>query len=639
MVSRARSLVRPRLLRARPLSLVLAPLLAACSPPAPAPVRWMQAGMPAAPSPPAAPPVDPRAPLVIPETRGAPAPWLEPTLRRSMNPLASPKQVAAGKRTAVVELADYEHDYAYSSGTTPTVTDRPKVPRAFVLVTEAEGVLGPLVSPVEPSWIGVDGDDQIFVAGEDGDLYAAASAEDARSGRFERRADRPGATRWDAGQGLLAAAARDELSLSDDAGKSFHVVRPKKGQSILALALRFDGVIAVQVEDRKGKRTVLTSADGGKSFRASKYQPKTIVREGAWIWTGDADCPATLDADGRAFVIDQQAYEAFRDRRRWSTQVMGNDGARGFFPAEPVDRLDLPALPDPKAGGALGDPAACEERPRGGIGGILGSMADPRDCVGARCLRDAFVETRAAGPRAALLLSDGECDRLAGPGKRWCADDARLVRAPHWALVDRRSGVVETIARLPAPCDPARVYHHRGIEALVCGTGPSSSAIYTLAPGPTFTREIDLPMAASAITAVSGAADGTLLFHLACAPVDASCRAFVRAPLAIGDNRAYRVLDVPGAQAYRALEGGAALAFIASPDGRQLALGLSRADGTYQSLTPFTAALDGILNASITASRNVELTLRAGPGVFEQRSVWVTNGGGLVDAPRRAVGP
>jgi hypothetical protein len=608
------------------------PLATACGAPEPAPARPWAPPRVFSPQPA---PLDPRAPLTVPVTGGAPAPWLEPLLRKAMSPLASPKQVAAGRRAAVVELGDYEHDYEYQRDGSTKVHDRPRVPRAFVLVSEEQGVLGPLVPPVEPVWIGVDGDDHVYITGDEGALFVAEGPKEAALGRFERRGARPLATRWDVGDGLVAAAQGDELAVSRDGGETFRTSLPRKGQRITQLFVRFDGVIVVRVEDQAQRATVLSSTDGGKSFRAPRYQPEKLMREGAWIWNGRSDCPAVLAADGRAFTVDRAGHDELRQRRRWSAQVQASKTMVGFLPDLPADRLDAPPLPDRKKRGALEDPLACSEAKSGVVGGLLGSMGPDSGCVGVRCLRNGYVESEATGAHQALFFADAPCDRAEGSNKRWCASDARLLRPPHWALIDRRTGALEAVAELPGPCQPGHLHAHRGLNLLVCGTGAATSSLFTLSSSKSWTHELDLPLPASALRTVSGAADGTLLVHLDCAPVDIGCRALVRAPLALGDPRAYRELAVPGAQAYRALEGGAALAFVASPDGRQLALGLCAADGSQRALTPFSAPLDGVLGASITAGRNVQLSLRAGAGPLQRRDVVVTNDGGWIEAPRR----
>jgi hypothetical protein len=302
---------------------------------------------PAPPAPTTAPapapePVDPSEPVRVHVAAVRPASWRQAPWDgpAGADPLALRELVAVGMRTALVRT------------------------RAGTFAVDAQnGVTGPLALPASPRWIGLAGDDDaVLVASETGALRRARNVAAAMKPRgFELRAELPGATQWDASGQAIAAVIGGEVAVSTDGGATFTRKELLRGHRAAQVLARHDGVV-VAVASRGELRRTFVSRDGGQRWTMAAHQPRSLRREGSWIWNVDSDCPALLSLDARQWTseLPPSRFDGEPWRRALSRAAATSDGwAWRGSTAGTASKPEAP--PAPRAGRAvLGGPRRCK---------------------------------------------------------------------------------------------------------------------------------------------------------------------------------------------------------------------------------------------------------------------------------------
>ena len=459
-----------------------------------------------------------------------------------------------------------------------------------LLAVDAElGVVGPIALPAQSTWVGVDGEDQIWVGRhEDGALFRAASAKAAsRTEAFELVLTLPEARAWDASGPFVVVATPSRVLLSSDQGRSFVERAVKKLDTLFQIYVRGDGVLVAQGESATSRARpeelpeTLISTDGGLSWRSSPYQPGKLERRGSWIWSGDITCVAALTVDAKAWSADPDLSDlpGWRDPRE---AMLSLTDALYAVPFDgPIASTMTPA-PAPNAPPYHeGVVASCQdpilesplevEAP-----GRDASRRGPREqpCQGVECLRGAAPEA----PRAAreiYLLADATCRWPKGLPARArepsCSAPGALVeRAPHVVTWDHEDDVM-IMEAAPKGCIPERVFNARGLHLIACREASGARLLARRAEETEglWHEEARITSRAATLSSLSMSQDGTLILHGFC-DRDRCAPSYLRQPLAAGAVQAWSQVALPAELLLTAipLPGGNALV-AARPAGDQ----------------------------------------------------------------------
>ncbi|WP_437790722.1 hypothetical protein [Sorangium sp. So ce693] len=538
-------------------------------PPAPLETPARAAGAPA---------VDPSAPLTLPIAAIPPATWVEPALgaqeraRAGRDPFREHTEIALGEHVAIFA--------AKGGGADPAGG-------AFA-VDEKLGVVGPLKLPARFTWVGVAGPqiDTLYGATPDGVLHRAAGVRDALrpDGGFVPRSSVPGATAWDAAGALIAAAAGERVSVSADEGRSFTSAVVAPGKTVRAVLVRPDGVLAAVVEapargQQPAEPDTFLSLDRGKTWKRSAFQPRSIEREGSWIWNGNASCPAVLSRDGQAWTraaAGLYARPSFGVALHLSPAIRAT--AAGSFRSAVV-----PPAPEPPRRGdtAVGREPPCKSDDDGVVGGI-GLIGEAGvSCGGALCLLESAAPRPQPTRTRIATFGDGICGptSVRPPGSD-CA--AHLTRPPTFAVVDHIASTVTPVAAPEGCPQPVALHNAAGIGVLICRGGSGGAVLFVRGAQGAWHAEGSQATPAEALEGIAAAPDGTLLLLEPTPPASARQReplqALVRSPLPLGTPQAWRRVTAPDGVAALPAPGGAAL-IASSPTasaGRRLDVTLDR---------------------------------------------------------------
>jgi hypothetical protein len=447
-------------------------------------------------------------------------------------------------------------------------------------VDDTRGVRGPLQLPERAVWVGIAAQ-RVLAAEPGGELFAAPDLQHAARGAFKRIAQVPGASLWDASMGFVATTAADEAFVSADAGASFRRATPRPNAILTDLAVRSDGVVAVIAAVPGGDREPFVSRDAGRHWARAAVEVDGLARVGGWIFTGQKECPVVLGADGVRWRDDLPGDALWR--REWEAGALAVSQSYTAHPRLPMISPSDPAPPRAPRGSArmvtarscdyetrfrpLPSEASdgCGPGPLGCLKGSVGPAAPPGE------VRIAFFQDAACAPE------DADRD---DPVK--CREGAPLVHLPTAAVVAQR-GSLRPVP-LPADCEPeARqgLTAAGGVTVLLC-KGEGRRALYLGDAAGEWHREGELLAGAGAPVAAL-AADGTLLLRVACSGLNRCENSawYLRTPRPLGDERAWKRLDVQGATAYRSLVGGRALAIIDDDDPEgMISLTMVEVDGT-----------------------------------------------------------
>lgn len=536
---------------------------------------------------------EPTGPVVLELEAPTPAPWLEPEAEDGANPLANAWEIAVGARRGLVRPDN----------------------RALYAIDLDRGASGPLElpDPETVKWIGIGGiDDQLFILREDGKLYRSASVSDFKVlvelGPF------PDIQVHSAAPGLVVLASRNTLHVSTD-GAKFVTVKPPVDR-VDGVFARSDGVLVVQGKTGRD-RTLITmiTRDRKKWVRSRLQPPSTLWHVGAWIRTDAQSCKkAVLSADGEHWVKLDDPSPVLRAAVSLGELLEHEPDRVAYGTRQYRTAIELPP---PKFDPALEvtGPDAGNCRPSM-VGGVNPGAAERR-----RLGRDLLASVRGAQREEVRsrtnvgILSDGVCsDGDADPkNKQQCRDGAKLVRAPHVALIDRvdnRALVLEP----PAGCVPIATRAARGLPLVFC-EGGETTQVYLLAKNGTWRDEGSHPGHAP-FDDVQIAADGTLLVFPACDD-QKPCRVWVRSPHGIG-KPAWRTLD--DGEIYRATTAGAVLVGVREETGPsfvRVAFYLDRPGRARDKLA--TARFDERLTAVEVVGHEVRIAVGKDDGRVLQR--------------------
>ncbi len=415
---------------------------------------------------------------------------------------------------------------------------------------EDHGLVGPIAWPPAASFVGLDGDDAVWVGTQDA-VLRAPDVLAAKAGAFQKVLAISYPVAFASTKGMVVAATSTTLHVSKDSGKTFTKIAPKQDLTIEDVFARPDGLLAILGRDAAGEVSLWIAKDGA-TFVRSSVQSARVGQVGSHLYVNG--CPGgILSSDGTIWNRWDEEYRAPFSFSAWATPLEVSSWPRAFTSTTwPNLASPPPPAPDPK-GSIKGAPGACTHGPGGAIGiGGLGRGRRAGACVGASCIRGSLGELPRETPTELAFYADGACERDA----KGACTDAPWRRAPHVWLKGSKAPIA-----VPAGCDPIRMTSAGGVGALFCRSG-SSMAVHTIAKDGTFHAEGTVP--AQTIEDVTIAADGTLVVHPRCGAKDhgqtgACPAALVRAPSPLGAASAWRSTTVPRAYAYRVLPSGHAL--------------------------------------------------------------------------------
>jgi hypothetical protein len=542
-------------------------------------------------------------PLEIAGAVGGGAPWLASL---------SPRPVAA--KTDAVTLA-VSHDAALA-GTEAGV---------FALHRK-HGVVGPL-AVTEASWVGLDDRGRVLAAREGGALLRAADVLAARAAEgFAEVAKVAGALAWDASGEWIAVATKGGVLVSGDGARSFRVVGEVRGAT--RVWVRGDGAVAAQSGDTLPHTWL---AAPGKRFARPRGDLPALTRVGGWIGAGEP-CAIALSSDGQRFAA----------LPRWIGPEERSEWARALLPTSEVvastrDFVESPAEPPPPAppsrqadwtGCGLGIPQLAHLLPA-----PSGSAAPASS--GAAAVSGVLDEEPTPAAKAVALFGDGLCDPAdedhASPGT--CRAGAPLQRLPSVALIDREADTV-AVGALPPGCTPQRLFTAGGVGVLVCEplAAPEEAPLFLADVTGRWQSEGTLRLGGRSADALRLAPDGTLLLRAGWAD-PASRRAFVRRPLALGEPRAWREVDVRGAAEVRVDVGGGLLLVL--PEGAPLpnmvSLALDTPAAPRRPLVERAVLPGALLDVAIVGRRVAFFWGDAGRDRATRS--WISGSGALLPAP------
>ncbi len=419
----------------------------------------------------------------------------------------------------------------------------------YLAVHAGHGVIDPIAMPEKPAWIGLDGQDGIWVAGEGGVLWRAPDVLAARKDTgYVQVGTFPEAKACEVTKGLVVVREATRLHVSLDRGKTFRKVVPEEGMRIKRAFVRYDGVLLVQGELPGEGPLTLISVDGGETFLPSAFEAGELFHKGTWIYSNR--CPAAvLSRDPEKWAPRDSYYDKPPGFGAWRGPLEGSRYVRPFDLGAAPNNLVRPLPPQAPAPGqdVTGADGAC----RGGGAGVLGGMrgrSDPAPGCGIACLRGT---TGGQVPDAASrfwFLQDALCEANAGTCK-----PGTLTRRPHVAVVDGS----QTRLAEPVCAEPIEMLSGPGLGLMACRT-PDGTSIYSLSRKLQFSQEAEFGVPATSFQTVLGAVDGTLVMLPKCPKQEDCPPAWVRLPKAQGADL-WRPTRVPGALTYRALARGQAL--------------------------------------------------------------------------------
>lgn len=425
------------------------------------------------------------------------------------------------------------------------------------------GLVGPITFPANAKFIGLDGDDAVYVGTKDS-LLRAADVLAAKKGTFQKILSIPFAVDFATTAGMVVAADARTLHVSKDGGKSFTKITPAGDVSIDQLFARGDGLLAVIGSDKAGESSFLIAKDG-VSFVPSKFRPPHVYQSGAYLYAHG--CPgAILSSDGVTWNRWDRDYGAPNDTSGWGTPLRTASYPRAFDASKYVTHKS-PSAPEPAKDSMTGTPGKCGGGT--GVGAIGGGGRSRRRggaCSGTACVRASIGEEPRSTPTSFAFYGDGVCDRDA---KGRCKEPWK--REPHvWTNADKSP------LEVPTGCASMRLLSAGGIGVLFCEQDEQTTAVYTIGKDAKFKAEGTIAL--TEIDDLTIASDGTLLLHPVCGDKlqgeTGMCPpAYVRAPSALGAANAWRA--TAAGYAYRVLPGGAAL--IIGGDPHKVSFSIDRA--------------------------------------------------------------
>lgn len=478
------------------------------------------------------------APLQISPPARPPVPWLEPAATQLVTPRLGPGPM--------IVFGEHVSLHRTSHG--------------MIAVHARDGVIGPVELPPKSTWVGVDGEDHIWVGRfSDGKVWRAQSASAARTAEaFVEVMTIPGARAWDASGPYVAIATAEAITLSTDHGATWKERKVAGLDRILQIYVRGDGVIVAQGENEASRELDLglpstwISTNRGISWALSPYQPGKLERDGTWIWSGDSTCVATLTDDGKAWSAnpDLSGLPGEHDPREHmlsltytlhapsrQAQIATTLTPSAPRNAPPLHQGIVATCQDPIMSGVM------REEPFKMPGQERGPRLDP--CQHGACLRGFTLEpTRSA--HEMYLLADAQCQWPEGispqqdPACR--AQGARVERVPHLVLWDRSTDSMEMDV-MPEGCTPERILNTRGLHVLLCRAGEETN-LWTRSATTRWAQEAILDRPAHTIAQISSSEDGTIVLHGACTP-DACEPSYIRQPRASGIQELWAAIEVP----------------------------------------------------------------------------------------------
>ncbi len=462
------------------------------------------------------------------------APWLEPPLPLPAHddpitaigpPDLTPREILAVAPEAVLVQTDH----------------------GVFLVTEGSGIDGPYDLG---TWSAVGfGGSTLFVVRPTGRVLRAPLLANGGLGAFALGGLVDGATQWAFGAPWMAAVVGDGVFVSRDEGLTFERRTVDDGP-VRSVFVGLDGLLVVQA------RRSWVSRDGGKTFALPLATPP-LHQHGAWIYGSDASCTSerwvALGGDGRFHRVPgpPPATTAEESRRR-AIALAARFALDTLAKPRPAAAMPWPGRLPPPPGPLYEGYPLCAGKPPVGTGRktktvqtiVVGTEESPAPCAGLACARVLRAPIRSR--TSAALLGDGLC---ADP--KDCVAAAPWQLPPHLLFAQRGPFHVSSVATTAVPlgCRPGWVASSGGLVVLACRSTQHLTTLWTADATRELRLEASLALGEVGPDDLQMVEDGSaLLAAYGVAPTDA--HAWVRRPVAVGVEHAFREVTRPGGVAY-----------------------------------------------------------------------------------------
>ncbi|MBI2395994.1 MAG: hypothetical protein HYV09_40905 [Deltaproteobacteria bacterium] len=495
---------------------------------------------------------------------------------------AHTQKKAPGWREPPLEFRAYSGDFAHGFGHPPEIY--PKVMTAaqgaalvrdgqygWFVVDAEHGISGPYAMGEVASAV-FGGGATLYVARESGALFRARRQPDGTWSPLEQSGTAPRAGRLRAGGSILASFDADMVLTSIDDGATWRKTTLGLGVVVESLATRSDDVLVANVTGAGGSAT-LVSNDRGKTF--SKTVPVDhLGRVGDSIFgydscSGKERAWTALASDGRTWVVvpsplstssNERVRRLFvattelgavpRVREPWRDDLVPPSPSLPKFPAQKKCTTDWPTVAVVKY--------------------VVKGYEVNTICEALGCLRNWRQPPPRWSKTSAFLLHDAIC--AAAPGSAKCPDDPVLVRAPHAVFVtdthpDPGSTRSVTAVPIPSSCHPRFLTYASGLMVLSCAEPFARTTLYASSSNGAWAAEAEIRIdAALTPDDFEMRWDGTAMFADYGPRDRPNPRAWVRAPVEIGEKGAWREVTRENAAGYVLKDDGIVDVVLAEPD-------------------------------------------------------------------------
>jgi hypothetical protein len=472
------------------------------------------------------------------------------------------------------------------------------------------GVVGPIAFPSGHTYVGLDGDDAVWVGTPSGFLRAA-DVRAARAGAFEKAlpvAANSTLTAFTATKGLVAATDGTALFVTRNGAKRFEKKVYPAIRTIRDIAARADGSLVIVGHAANGSLGIWLTKWGDNPTRTledssfEEGEPR-LETHGAVLHV--AGCPpVALAADGKRWFITEDDLKRDELAGAWLDPLVTSEYPRTF---EPKHRT-LVEPGAPVNGSATKTTYACAGGGGAGYGLMRRSGKVLPDCSFAECLVGTTGPEPVQTATRAAFYSDGSCEEGTPDACRtW-------KRAPQvW------HSRIEAPLALPKGCMPEQLLTAGGIGVLLC-KGEKKLALHMLDKAGVFHPEGEVAM--SYVRDIRIAEDGTIMLEPPCSRAPCSPVA-VRMPRPLGDASAWRIVSPsPGAPpplTHRVLRGGNVL--VVTGAGSKMSLWIDRPAQPPLALVEDLELPAAVLDVIVRSDRVLLSTI--------QRSSWVLTDQGL----------
>ena len=482
----------------------------------------------------------------------------------------------------------------------------------YVALDRATGFIGQLKGALASDQLRLGDADRVFVLNANGQLTRFSSVRPLLSSDHSGGSVVGVWSNWrgfDAAPGCLAVATDDAVRISSDRGQSFRISHPEPGRIINNVWCRPDGLVVAEVVQERHV-TLVTTSNGGRSWKRLPEGPKRIWRDGVFLWGTHNGCPHVISQSGHDWIKTSTSNIPRHSQwLQWGTfpqEHLSLRHSRGYS----SNRTSM--VPDEDLFTSTCEPTP-PPRNQKATDITLGARTSDSRCSPMECLSYSSTKTPVGQRlRAALSASSAHSTVILADTER------RLIKA----------------LKPPSGCDPRFVLQGPGIFILGCST-ELGLGLYTSDSARNWHLEGELTGLSSTRPTLDWAEDGTLLLNNLCRQSDGvpsqrtTCRnAALRKPSELGAPGLWHVLpESENTLAHRVLTNGRALLVNLAANRRSNAINLATFTGEGGFVPLCALATDGQRVTNIgTQNFQLIVTFGTSPDTVTKRVDLTTSG-------------